>query len=268
MPEDGPSRPRWRRSPSCSRWCSGRGCASSDTKIDLHVDPVGFLGDVASAWSSTGDLGHVQGGQYGGYLFPMGPFFALGHALGLRAVARAAAVARRCCSRSPRGAWCGSGRAAGRRAGSPTRSPALLFVLNPYVVVFTDRTTVTLLGYAALPWLLLCVHRGLRGAARVVVAGGVRADRHRVRRRRERGRDGVGAARAAAARAVRAWIGAVRRGATLWGFALADGMATARRRAWWIVPLLVQSRYGVDFLPFTEQPGTIWTTTSLTSRCG
>src|SRR4051812_30154899 len=58
------------------------GLASSDTKIDLHVDPVGFLGDVASAWSSTGDLGHVQGGQYGGYLFPMGPFFALGHALG------------------------------------------------------------------------------------------------------------------------------------------------------------------------------------------
>ena len=59
------------------------GLASSDTKIDLHVDPAGFLGDVASAWSSTGDLGHVQGGQYGGYLFPMGPFFALGHALGL-----------------------------------------------------------------------------------------------------------------------------------------------------------------------------------------
>ena len=59
------------------------GLASSDTKIDLHVDPVAFLGDVASAWSPTGDLGHVQGGQYGGYLFPMGPFFALGRLLGL-----------------------------------------------------------------------------------------------------------------------------------------------------------------------------------------
>ena len=35
-------------------------------------------------------------------------------------------------------------------------------LLNPYVVVFTARTTVTLLGYAALPWLLLAVHRGLR----------------------------------------------------------------------------------------------------------
>src|SRR3954467_3754054 len=58
------------------------GLASSDTKIDLHVDPGGFLADVASAWWSTGGLGHVQGGQYGGYLFPMGPFFALGHLLG------------------------------------------------------------------------------------------------------------------------------------------------------------------------------------------
>ena len=35
-------------------------------------------------------------------------------------------------------------------------------LLNPYVAVFTARTSVTLLGYAALPWLLLCVHRGLR----------------------------------------------------------------------------------------------------------
>ena len=29
------------------------------------------------------------------------------------------------------------------------------------------------------------------------------------------------------------------------------------------MPLLVQSRFGVDFLRFTEQPGTIWSTTSL-----
>ena len=32
---------------------------------------------------ATEDLGHVQGGQYGGYLSPMGPFFALGRAIGL-----------------------------------------------------------------------------------------------------------------------------------------------------------------------------------------
>ncbi len=59
------------------------GRATSDTKIDLHADPVGFLADVAATWSPTGDLGHVQGGQYGGYLLPMAPFFALGRVLGL-----------------------------------------------------------------------------------------------------------------------------------------------------------------------------------------
>ena len=39
---------------------------------------------------------------------------------------------------------------------------ALLVAFNPYNVVYIDRTSVTLLGVAALPWLMLAVHRGLR----------------------------------------------------------------------------------------------------------
>ena len=39
-------------------------------------------------------------------------------------------------------------------------------LLNPYVLVFANRTSVTLLGYAALPWLLLYVHRGLHEPGR------------------------------------------------------------------------------------------------------
>ncbi len=35
-------------------------------------------------------------------------------------------------------------------------------------------------------------------------------------------------------------------------------------QAWWVVPTLVHSRYGLNFLPYTEQPGTIWGVTSLT----
>src|SRR3954471_14810497 len=138
------------------------GLASSDTQIDLHVDPAGFLADVASAWSPTGDFGHVQGGQYGGYLFPMGPVFAAGHALGLAPwlvqrlwLGLVLAFA----------AW-GTVRLLdalyGRPRGVAHVVAGLLVLLNPYVLVFTARTSVTLLGYAALPWLLLCVHRGLR----------------------------------------------------------------------------------------------------------
>ena len=59
------------------------GLATADTKINLHVDPGRFLSDVASMWTSTGQLGDVQAGQQAGYLFPMGPFFAVGHAIGL-----------------------------------------------------------------------------------------------------------------------------------------------------------------------------------------
>ena len=35
---------------------------------------------------------------------------------------------------------------------------------------------------------------------------------------------------------------------------------------WWIVPLLVHVRYGIDFLQFTEQPGTIWGTGSVSEN--
>src|SRR5215218_6080077 len=61
------------------------GRATSDTKIDLHVDPSAFLGQVASVWTHSIDLGAVHGAQYGGYLWPMGPVFALLHGIGLGA---------------------------------------------------------------------------------------------------------------------------------------------------------------------------------------
>jgi arabinofuranan 3-O-arabinosyltransferase len=238
------------------------GLMSADTKIGLHVDPARFLADVASAWSPTEDLGHVQGGQYSGYLLPMGPFFALGRTAGLEPwlvhrlwLGALLAVA----------AW-GTLRLLdallGRPRGVAHVVAGLMVLLNPYVVVFTARTTVTLLGYAVLPWLLLAVHRGLRAprswwwpaafAVAVACSGG-----------------GVNAA-------VTAWLllgpvllavyerlaGGVGTRALL-GFGWRTGVATAAASVWWVVPLLVQARHGVDFLRFTEQPGTIWSTTSL-----
>jgi len=59
------------------------GWSSSDTKIDLHTDPLRFLGEITSLWTPSSGLGGVESAQYAGYLFPMGPFFALGHALGV-----------------------------------------------------------------------------------------------------------------------------------------------------------------------------------------
>jgi hypothetical protein len=241
------------------------GLASSDTKIDLHVDPSGFLGDVAAVWSPTGSLGHIQGGQYGGYLWPMGPFFAVLHSLGMSPW-----VVQRL--------WLGTLLALGawgvvrlldalldRSRGMAHVVAGLMFVVNPYVVVFASRTTITLLGYALLPWLLLVVHRGVRstdsrsrwwwaaafGLLVTSTGGGVNA-------------------------AVTGWLLV---GPLL--FALYDAMlcavpwralrafawravlASLAASVWWIVPVLVQAGYGIDFLKFTEQVGSIWNTTSL-----
>ena len=238
------------------------GLASSDTKVDLHVDPSGFLADVASVWTPSGSLGHVQGGQYSGYLWPMGPFFAAGDALGLPPW-----LVHRL--------WLGTVLALGAWGlvrlldalldtdrGVAHLAGGAVWVLNPYVVVFSNQTSVTLVGWAALPWLLLAVHRGLRdpqgwwwpGACALIFAS-VEA--------------GVNAATPAwllpAAGLLLVYEPA--RGEVPWraagSFLLRLTPLALLASAWWIAPALVQVALGLDFLEFTEQQGAIWSTNSL-----
>ena len=243
------------------------GWATSDTKIDLHVDPGSFLSEVASVWSPSIDLGAVQGAQYSGYLWPMGPAFALLHGLGLSPW-----VAQRI--------WLGALFAVsawgmlrlldaflGRPRGVPHLLGAGFYLLNPYTVIFTGRTSLILLGYAVLPWLLLVVHNGVRGASRwrdwrawwwaavfalilTSIGGGINA-------------------------AVVGWmlvgplvlllyepiVGSVR-WRDAWAFLVRVGVLGTVVSLWWIAPLVVHARYGIDFLQFTEQPRSIWATNS------
>ena len=246
------------------------GWASSDTKIDLHVDPAQFLSEVASVWAPSIDLGAVQGAQYSGYLWPMGPVFALLHGIGLSPW-----VAHRI--------WLGLLFAlsawgmlklldafAGRPRGLPHAIGAGFYLLNPYTVIFSARTSVVLLGYAALPWLLLVVHRGVRAigsgpgwrdwrgwwwaAAFALIltstGGGVNA-----------AVVGFMLVGPLLLLAYEPLVGAVRwrdAGALVVRVALLGAVVSA----WWIVPLLVHVRDGVDFLQFTEQPRAIWGTNS------
>jgi arabinofuranan 3-O-arabinosyltransferase len=248
------------------------GWATTDTKIDLHVDPVRFLSQVASVWTPTTDLGEVHSAQYTGYLWPMGPFYAALHSLGLSAW-----VVQRL--------WLGLMYAlavwgmlrlldvlVSRRRGVVHLVGATFFLLNPYTVVFTGRTSITLLGYAALPWLLLVVYHGVHdvhsahgwrdwrswwwAAAFALIltsiGGGVNA-------------------------AVIGWmlVGPLvlllyepATGAVRWrdsgAFLLRMGILGVLASLWWILPLLVHVQYGIDFLKFTEQPRSIWATNSLT----
>ncbi len=238
------------------------GDAYSDTRLELSADPALFLSRVGDVWSSTTDLGHVQSGQFVGYLFPMGPWFAAADALGISIW-----VAQR--------VWLGLllGLAAWGAVRlmdelyRPERGPAhlvagLFFLLNPYTVIFTSRGTITLLAYAALPWLMLAAHRGLaspRGwrwpvAFALILAlagGGVNA--------------GVIAWALVAPAALLIYEAAVLRRpwGEIWSFAWRAGVLAALASAWWAVPVLLQGPYGEEFLSFTEQPGTIWGTSSL-----
>ena len=238
------------------------GDAYSDTRLELSADPSLFLSRVGDVWSSTTDLGHVQSGQFVGYLFPMGPWFAAADALDISVwvaqrlwLALLLALA----------AW-GVVRLLDELY-RPARGLAhavagLLFLLNPYTVIFTSRGTVTLLTYAALPWLMLAAHRGLgtpRGwrwpiAFALILSlagGGVNA--------------GVIAWALVAPAALLVYDALVlgRSWREVWSFAWRAGLLAAVASAWWAVPVLLQGPYGEEFLSFTEQPGTIWGTSSL-----
>ncbi len=245
------------------------GWATADTKIDLHIDPGHFLAQVASAWTATGDLGEVHSAQYSGYLWPMGPFFAAVHALGASDWVGERIWLGVLFALSAWGMLKLLDVLAGRPRGVAHLVAAAFYLLNPYVVVFTARTSITLLGYAALPWLLLITYHGVHAA------------------RGRRGWRGWWWAAAFALiltstgggvnAAVVGWmlvgplvlavyepaIGAVRWRDAL-GFLIRVGVLGLLASLWWIVPVLVHVRFGINFLQFTEQPGTIWGTNSLT----
>jgi arabinofuranan 3-O-arabinosyltransferase len=241
------------------------GWATSDTKIDLHVDPVRFLGDVASVWTPTNGLGEVHSAQYGGYLWPMGPFFALLHSLGISPWVVQRLWLGTVLALAAWGMLLLLDQLIGKPRGIVHFVATAFWVLNPYTTVFIARTTITLWGYAALPWLLLAVHRGVRTskgwrawwwpaafALMFMSTGG-----------------GVNAAVVfyMAIGPVLLMLYEPAMGHVRWreagGFFLRAVILSVLASFWWISALLVHVRYGIDFLQYTEQPRTIWGTNAI-----
>ncbi|GAA1732479.1 alpha-(1-_3)-arabinofuranosyltransferase [Aeromicrobium alkaliterrae] len=215
----------------------------TDTKLDLVVDPWGFLGRATSAWDPNGALGQLQNQAYG-YLFPMGPFFGVGHSLGLDPWV----VQRLWWSLVMVVAFLGAVKLAGLLG---VRAPwvrivvGLMYALSPRIMSVIGASSIEVWPSAVAPWVLIPlvvastsgrVRTGAALSALAVACVG-----------------GVNAAATFAVVPLAAWwiltrpAGRVRRGLMLW-WPVCVLMATL----WWIVPLVLLGAYSPPFLDLIE----------------
>ena len=245
-----------RRWPSHSwPWPSSRipGRVVADTKLDLVVDPARFLGRSLLAWDPHAGFGQLQNQAYG-YLFPMGPFYLLGHA----AEVPEWVVQRAWWALLLVVAYTGLLALADElRIGTPTTRlvAAVAFALSPRVLSTLGPLSIESWPFALSPWILLPLVRGsargdprrhaLTSALLFACVGAVNA-----------------AATIGALLPAVLWLASRRRGPrrrqlTQWWVA---GVALAS--TWWVLPLLVLARYAYPFLDYIESART---TTSVTS---
>ncbi|WP_368244343.1 alpha-(1-_3)-arabinofuranosyltransferase family protein [Janibacter sp. Y6] len=218
------------------------GLVVPDTKLDLTVDPMRFLGRALHLWDPAGSFGQLQNQAYG-YLLPAGPF----HALLLSAGLPAWVVQRLWWTLLLSVALVGMWRLLGHLGvGSPWAryAAAMAFALSPRLISETAITSVEVWPMALAPWVLLplvdprprsTAWRATRSGCAVALVGGVNAV-------------ATGAVlvlpvlwiltRAPWRESVRlllAWLGAV-----------------ALAVSWWLLPLLALGRYSPPFLDWIE----------------
>lgn len=227
------------------------GLISADTKLDLIEDPAGYLAASLHAWAPRGQFGEVQNQAYG-YLWPMGPFFLAGHALG---------IPQWLIQRLWWGVVLCVGFEGTRRllerwgiGSSGTRIvAAVAYVLAPRVIGLLGTTSIEAWPAMVLPWLLLPLARtgsparaALLSGAAALLLGGVNAT-----------------ANIAVLVVPTLWLllgtGLDRRAVRLAWWSLATLLACA----WWLLPLLVLSRSAFPFLDLIESTAVTTAVTSL-----
>jgi arabinofuranan 3-O-arabinosyltransferase len=214
-----------------------------DTKLDLVVDPAGFLGRALHLWDGVGAFGQLQNQAYG-YLWPMGPFFWVLHAVDVPGWA----VQRAWESLVVVVAFLGVARvsrALGIRSDVACVLAGVAYALSPRMLTTLGPISIEAWPSAVAPWVLLALVRGsTTGSARraAALAGLATAM--------------VGGVNAAATSAVLplgvVWVltrapGPRRRTLVVW-WPLFTLLATV----WWLVPLFAMGAYSPPFLDFIE----------------
>jgi arabinofuranan 3-O-arabinosyltransferase len=225
----------------------------ADTKLDLAIDPVRFLTRALTLWDPQ-QFGQLQD-QAAGYLFPMGPFFALGRAAALDPwVIQRLWIGAVCVA-----AFLGTVRLAAR-VGIVTPwaqvAAGLAYALSPAALTLLGELSSEFLPAAMLPWILLPLVDAARGGARgraaarsataVALCGGVNA-----------------AATFAVLVPAVLYLATVPRPAPRWRILAWWAPAVVLATWWWSVPLLLLSKYGVSIVPYTESAAVTTSVTSL-----
>ncbi|KAA9149717.1 DUF3367 domain-containing protein [Amycolatopsis acidicola] len=222
-----------------------------DTKLGVNLDPAGFYTRLAHLWNPLQWFGGLQD-QYIGYAFPMGVFSLLGQVVHIpvwitERLWMSLLVAA--------GFWGLTKLATRLGIGSPrTRLvAAAAFVLWPTFTVLIGSTSAAVLPGLLAPWAVVPLVTAVEGgsarlaAARsglvVLAMGGV---------------NGASTIAALSLPLLYLLIRVRRHLALLLWWLLAVVLATA----WWVVPLVLQGRYGFNFLPYIEQAANTNQTTS------
>ncbi|GAB2849145.1 alpha-(1-_3)-arabinofuranosyltransferase [Actinocorallia aurea] len=216
-----------------------------DTKLDMALDPSGFLGRALHLWDQSGAFGQVQNQAYG-YFFPMGPFYLLGDALGTAPwITQRLWLALVLCT-----AYFGVlrlTRALGLGGPNAQLVAAFAYALAPRAQTLVGINSAEFWPTAVLPWILLplvTVRSPRRAAAfsalAVVACGGINAT-----------------AVFAVLLVPGLYLLFYRRRLLLWWVPL-----TAAASFWWLAPTFLMGKYVFPFLPYTE---TAATTTAITS---
>ena len=222
------------------------GRVAADTKAYLYLDPFRLLERAAYMWQPELAFGTVTH-QNIGYLWPIGPFFALGDLLAipdwvvqrlwLGSIILAAGLGVRWFLKTL--GW----------KGGAILVASLSYMLSPYLLNYIDRHSVILLPWAGLPWLMALTVRSLRtpgwrhpalfGLVTLTI-GGVNASSLLL--------VGLGPL---------TWLvwSAMDKSAT-WRevrkTALKIGTAFIATGVWWMVGLFIQAQYGLPTLRLTE----------------
>lgn len=138
--------------------------AVPDSRLPLHVDPSGFLGDLFHPWDASEDLGHRTGSLIA-YL-PVASFFAAARALGISGLGAQQVFFIAVLFLSALGMWVLFGQFWETTSQVGRWMAALLYAFNPYVLLNVGGspagTTVLLLPYMAAPWVAILLVRCIR----------------------------------------------------------------------------------------------------------